>query len=1611
MKRYENIVLLMIVLIIFVQFFPVQADFIGDIYTDERWLQNTGALPTLDDHILLNSKQMQKTENSTTIWVDDDFNYTSCKNLTWGFNAFDSIQSAIFSADMNSTTAINIEPGNYYERITIDRPVSLNGNTSQNGEVLTNISGEFGEEWALICVSANDMGDSDQFQDRDCFPAQGLQAYYILKSRGYKDDHIILMLWHDDENSTPTYDCEPNDDDNGVDEYISIYNGTNNWLYGPDGINGTSDDPEIDVDNLNVTKLSLKQQIKNLSNLVGPNDHVTFYFVNHGRKNGTPERCQIYFEDNTSGPEDQYLDAETLDSWLDEIKCKRMNIFIDMCRTQNFINSSNNLTLESNRLIIGASGGLDNIAHAWFNARPTHFAGSWFFHPFWNAIAAEYSVRDAYEFALYQSDRMAEDYPFPYQFPILIDKIRDSDKYSLLPYAGNIIRILNVPNDSIEITNCSIIGELGQDTNGPSSTNGTNCISLYSNDVNIAQTLINDSNIGFFDKTINSTYQDSIFFHFFPINQSLDNDSFMISGEKIFSRIFINITLLGGGTDGNYVIEYATDRNEWLPLTILSDTTDNLSKMGNITFNPPLNWSYQAHNHSSMETGSEYGYWIRLRLLEKYSKLPQADFIELSYYSNAKLMIKDNQITSHDYGINLNGFSSELSGDVLISDCHIMYNDIKSINKYGVYIWLSEKNEICNNNFKSCNWSAIHINESNNNQINRNICTKSGYGISSLHLDFSIISDNRCTSNTRRGMFIGNSNYVSVQDNICNFNNWSGIHIYESNNIKLNNNKCINNDYGISVTDSNENKIINNSCISNLKRGIYLSFSNRIILSRNNCSLNNWSSIRLWFSDYNLLDNNICDQNQYSGISLNSSSNNIFTNCSVDQNLNYDFYITSNSKKNVLINTTFNKISILNESSDLTVKNYLHLQVTHHAGEPIAGADMKIKDNSRIIYSTPGFGGNKPKTNSKGQIKWVLITDRIYSGNIYPIENVTMIRLEFENITFWDNYRDIDMSTSHFEYFYPNSIPEKIILEGPGNNSIINVSSLKFKWRRGIDINNDVLNYKFQLNGLNTSWISPLIEEDTIPADHNWTYISGLVDGPYKWRVCAYDNLQNGTWSEVWDFVIDTQAPTSTLSEPGKNKIYNDLNLIIGQAIDPLGGTGIKSVEVKILKNSDHKSWNGFSWSMEDNWLKAEGNLNWSYDTTSIPWQSGLNYTIQSRAIDLANNIEIPTPGNKFYIDSDPPDSIILQPINNSYLNKLFNISGISLDIGVSGLERIEICIEEYNNKSNNRFWHGDKWSAGEHWLNTTGTSNWYYDANGVEWTSDFYYSIKVRAVDQIGNLEIPDKFTSFMFDDLPPNISIEINKGEYYSNSVFITLDLWAFDSGSGLNKVAYSIDSSTWSSWGDYETFKEYVLPTGDGVKSIYYMVKDNANNSVRTNDSIKLDTTAPESLVIIINNGHNETNNTLVELVLSAYDTLSGVHQMSFSEDKILWSNWINYSETAHYNLSMGDGDKIIYFRVKDFSGNIAKPVWSTIILNQTVPKDNDTVKKDEPKLEDEHDTDYNFYYYLVFLIIIIVLILISFKILRGKTLLPHKNNRDLTKTKYDIDDQTDSSEIQE
>ncbi|MDQ0858832.1 immunoglobulin-like domain-containing protein [Bacillus sp. V2I10] len=97
---------------------------------------------------------------------------------------------------------------------------------------------------------------------------------------------------------------------------------------------------------------------------------------------------------------------------------------------------------------------------------------------------------------------------------------------------------------------------------------------------------------------------------------------------------------------------------------------------------------------------------------------------------------------------------------------------------------------------------------------------------------------------------------------------------------------------------------------------------------------------------------------------------------------------------------------------------------------------------------------------------------------------------------------------------------------------------------------------------------------------------------------------------------------------------------------------------------------------------------------------------------------------------------------------------------------------------------------------------------------------------------------------------------------------------------------------------------------------------------------DSTPPEGQ-FTINNGLEFTNNSTVTLSLEAKDDLSGVHQVRYSTDAKVWSEWEEFNSSKELTLPAGDGEKTVFVEFKDHAGNISESYQQKITLDTTAP----------------------------------------------------------------------------
>jgi hypothetical protein len=530
-----------------------------------------------------------------------------------------------------------------------------------------------------------------------------------------------------------------------------------------------------------------------------------------------------------------------------------------------------------------------------------------------------------------------------------------------------------------------------------------------------------------------------------------------------------------------------------------------------------------------------------------------------------------------------------------------------------------------------------------------------------------------------------------------------------------------------------------------------------------------------------------------------------------------------------------------------------------------------------------------------------------------------------------------------------NCLPEIFVI-GPDDESILTHNKPTFQWKfKDLD---SAHQRSFQLildNDPSFKSIDFYSSEQYI-SDESWSFPAGtnyteLPEGEWYWKVRAKD--EDDVWtpfSESRAFVIDTHAPSSAVVQPIQDGFYNELNAISGIATDGDNATGISAIEFLIKNVKTNEYWNGTTWVNQKVWLLAEGTEYWTYDVSYIPWVTGQRYFIQSRAKDLAANLEVSDSGNYFRIDTESPITKILSIENGSYVNSLNMISGISIDPSGSGINRVEIsiqCIKDTNwwdNLQNqDKYFNGKIWVFLEYWLKAEGTINWTYDAHDVTWSSGNHYILHARAIDQSGNIELPEESKTIFYDDEPPTkLSIKINDDEKFTNLAEVTLSLNAEDYGFGVSDMSFSTNDLDWTDWITFNESKQYELSEIEEEKIIYFRIRDKAMNIAPTVfDSIILDTTPPTDLRISINDNDQYSSSEVVSLSLEAYDSLSGTHQMAFSFDGVSWTSWEQFTGVNKILLPSGDGTKNVYFKVKDRANNIAIPVYDTITLDSKKP----------------------------------------------------------------------------
>lgn len=231
--------------------------------------------------------------------------------------------------------------------------------------------------------------------------------------------------------------------------------------------------------------------------------------------------------------------------------------------------------------------------------------------------------------------------------------------------------------------------------------------------------------------------------------------------------------------------------------------------------------------------------------------------------------------------------------------------------------------------------------------------------------------------------------------------------------------------------------------------------------------------------------------------------------------------------------------------------------------------------------------------------------------------------------------------------------------------------------------------------------------------------------------------------------------------------------------------------------------------------------------------------------------------------------------------------------------------------------------------------------------------TVYINARDVAGNVGGPYTDT-IILDTTAPTCTPTINTDATYTNSPSVTLAPGCTDTNT-VTQMRVSDDGINWGSWQTYQASLPWVLPVGDGEKTIYVQAKDTpGNESISFTDTIILDTTLPSGGCLL----PDYINANPYNVQPWASDD-NGVPFMRIRNAGDPWGDWLSFAPIYLWTFPGGDGQKTIECQFKDSAENLSPLYFESTILDTVAPTCNLTVNGGAEFVNDVQVTLTSFY----------------------------------------------------
>ncbi|NOZ86233.1 MAG: hypothetical protein GXP49_08190 [Deltaproteobacteria bacterium] len=221
--------------------------------------------------------------------------------------------------------------------------------------------------------------------------------------------------------------------------------------------------------------------------------------------------------------------------------------------------------------------------------------------------------------------------------------------------------------------------------------------------------------------------------------------------------------------------------------------------------------------------------------------------------------------------------------------------------------------------------------------------------------------------------------------------------------------------------------------------------------------------------------------------------------------------------------------------------------------------------------------------------------------------------------------------------------------------------------------------------------------------------------------------------------------------------------------------------------------------------------------------------------------------------------------------------------------------------------------------------------------------------VDKAGNESKQPVTAQVYYDTTPPgSVSLRIGTGGQYTTTPFVVLSMSGqepcdpdYPEANGCTlgflepyrMMVSQTEGFLGAVWEPYTTVRNFTLIPGDGQKTVYLKVADQAGNvSGVVSASMVLDTTPPSPVSMSLTPAPY-TATRQVSVLLEASDAT----EMQLAEDVLFTgATWQAYVGNTRFDLSDRDGQHTVFVRFRDAAGNVSDPLSAITVLDRVPPE---------------------------------------------------------------------------